>query len=175
MKTLYAKFKASTALDESKPPQAEIKPATSPDICQFGASLRALDERLKNSRPRDEVPADLHQRVMRAIRESARVRTVEENRKRSPWLHPAWRTAPTLALLVVAAVWWFNHRQPPQQPVVAVAPAQPSLVGATELLDVSDQLMQTASAAALSPLASEMEAVKLDFQNMKEFLLASLP
>ena len=59
--------------------------------------------------------------------------------------------------------------------MVAVAPAQPSLVGATELLDVSNQVMQTASAAALSPLASEMEAVKLDFQNVKEFLLASLP
>lgn len=174
MKTLYAKFKASTALDEAKPPQIEVNPSQSPELRQFGESLRSLDERLKKSRPSDAAPADLHSSVMRAVREVARERTVEEPRKHSPRLQPAWLTAPALALLVAAAVWWLVQSQP-QQPGVAFAPAQPSLAGATELLSVHDSAMQKASAAALSPMAAEVEFLKQDVKNATEFLLASLP
>lgn len=171
MKTLFAKFKISSALDESKVPTPESGDA---DIRKFAESLRSLDRRLKDSRSRARVPEGLHGSVMRAVRQIAREQATEAEPQRAPWFRPAWLAGPALALLVLVAVWWFNHGAVSDQPTVAVLPTQPSIAGATELLEVGGQA-QKATAVALSPLSAEVEYLKQDLQNATKFLLASLP
>ncbi len=174
MKTLFAKFKISSALDESKSQTTEPGEAGSPEVRSFGESLRSLDQRLKDSRPRDGAPEGLHGSVMRAVRQTAQERATQAEPKAASWFRPAWLAAPALVLLALATVWWFNRGTAPDQPTVAVGPAQPSIAGAAELLEVGGQA-QKATAVALSPLSAEAEFLKQDLQNVAEFLLASLP
>ena len=175
MKTLYSKFKISAALDESKPHAAQPGDAESSEVRRFGESLRPLDQQLRDSRPHDEVPEELHASVMRAVRQAAHERTTEVEQQGVPWFRPAWLAAPALALLAVAAVWWVSQKQTPDQPMVAAVSVQPSIIGVTELLGASEHAVEKVAAVAMSPLSAEVELLKQDLQNAREFLLASLP
>lgn len=174
MKTWYAKFKISSALDETKPATLE-QTATSPELLRFEASLRRLDGELRDSRPSAVVPEGLHASVMRAVREVSRKQTAGDQPRRASF-KLAWLWAPALAVLLGGLFAWsvLRPRGVDNQPVI-VAEITPSLAAAAAAsLDLSESVARVVP-AALAPLQQELELAHRDMHKASELIFAALP
>ena len=171
----WTKFKISRALDERRAPVADK--LQTPELRRFAASLRALDERLRQSRPEPVAPEHLHGAVMRAVRAEAKRPPIQ---LRPPWLAGlAWRPVSACGALAVAGLaWWFVPRgaAPPgdaRRPAVTVAATALATAGTT--LNAGEKAAARAPAAALAPLEREMAFLQSDFRQAAQLAMASLP
>ena len=167
MKSWFAKFRISAALDEkSVGDERRTLAAPTDDLQQFEQKLARLDSALRATRPQAELPPFLHARIMRTVELAAQPAAVGP---RAMW--PRWAFAPALALLVAFGLWagWHSRHPGPK-----VAGAQ-SLVWVSTVLDARDQLAGSLPDALVAPLSQELENVHQDAGNTARFLLATLP
>jgi hypothetical protein len=187
MKTWYAKFKISSALDEAKPSVSQ-PPVASAELHQFAQSLRQLDRELRVSQPTATMPTGLHASVMRAVRETARERATTAEPQRATF-KLAWLAAPALAVIVLVGLLArsvFHQPQVEVQPVLqpssdhgsagvaANAPAPTFATTASASLDLSGAVARVAP-TALAPLQQELEFVRQDVRKASEVIFAALP
>lgn len=172
MKSWFAKFRISAALDAGRPlsPSLRAAIARADDLRRFEANAIGLDRTLRNSAPKREAPPELHSSIMRAVRSANH----SASRPRSaPSL--GWLAAPALAvLLLIVGLWWSLDRPAASRVVASTAPAPPWSVAATAL-EQAGQLARTAPSVALAPLTDELARADRDVFNATQFLLASLP
>jgi len=158
----WAKYRISTALDGGKLFSSGLLRtiSRSRDLRQFAERSAAVDAALKGKPPRPELPAFLHEGIMRAVESSrARPAAVAPAMRLVPWL-----AAPALALLVFGGAWWFRDR-------VRSSALQP----ATAALNLGSRMPERIASSAVAPLSDELQRLHRDFDNTKDFLLASLP
>jgi len=159
MKTFFEKFKASMALDRERQSAGENQPVEN--------SLRALDEKLRESRGVENVPSGLHGDIMRAVRTSVK----ESEPAPVAGLWPRIAVAAVVLAICVGAVWSLN-RAPAKVTETAPAAEATSLVAAIEQ---GHALTQGAPEAALEPLSGELEKFNSDLRKAVDFVVASVP
>ena len=166
MKSWIAKLRISMALDADQPSSARRhrKPSASAELRGMEQEMMALDRALKETAPRAEAPASLHQSIMQAVRAA--------NRPAAAPRQPSvlrWVPVPVFAVMVVLGVVWML-----QSPVRTVQTGQP-LAAATTALQLGNQMVRTMPTAVVAPLSDEWERLNRDLDKTAQFLLASLP
>jgi hypothetical protein len=161
MKAWLEKFRISNAADGGR----ELPPnSTSAEARQFAATLREMERALQCDAP--EVPASLHQNIMRAVR-------AEHRSARSPaatgWRWAVGFAAVGLVFLGISASVRWSHL-----PAPVGAPGS-QLASVTLVLEQGQALPQTAPNVVLGPLSNEWELVHQDVRNAMTLLVASLP
>lgn len=165
MKTLFKKFRASSALDRGAKPRKQCE---SLEARRFEESLRAMDLKLRESRAAKNVPPGLHDSVMRAVRTSS----TESEPAPTAFLLRRLAVA-ALVLAVMGGVFWSLNRVPAKMADAASSTkAPPSFAAAFEQ---GHELTQAAPKAVLGPLSGEWELLNVDFQNAINFVAASVP
>jgi len=118
--------------------------------------MQALDRALQGGPAQPRTPADLHGSIMRAL----------ETARRPARPAGLWRFAvPALALVWLAAGWWYSQRA--TRPTPLGPPATALVVGA--------EWEQTMPSAVMAPLWEEWRQVNRSVTNTVEFLIAALP
>ena len=174
MKSWIKKFQISTALDEPRSSEraVESSPTRRDDLGQFEAALKRLDQQLQNARPADAAPDDLHESIMRRVRNV--VRQPEPPAARTA-LHWRWLTAPGFALLAVLGLWLALPKKTPTAPAISSADRARSLEVAASTLAMGRSAAQTVSAAALAPMEKEIILLRSDARRAMDLVFASLP
>jgi hypothetical protein len=167
MKAWIAKLRISMALDADQPPSAWLrrKSSASAELRGIEQELMALDRALKETAPRAEAPASLHQSIMQAVRAANRPAAAP----RQPNIL-RWVPVPVFAVMLVIGVLWVM--QSPVRPPVQTA--QP-LAAATTALQLGNQVVRTMPTAVVAPLSDELARLNQDLDKTAQFLLASLP
>ena len=167
MKLWFTKARISAALDAGRKPSAWLRRGISgsDELRGFEQEMTALDRALKQTVPRPEMPPSLHRSIMQAVRAANRPAPAQRDFAVLRWL-----PVPTLAVLVLLAIWWVA-RGPVQPPVQDTQ----SLAAATTALDLGSEMARAVPSAVVSPLANELERLNRDLDNTAQFLLASLP
>ena len=116
---------------------------------------------LRRARPETPLPAGLHEAIMEAV-QAAR------STPHSTTSPPPWRFSivTATALLAIAFGWWMSVSSPPGMNHFAIA---------GRALESSPRLPEQAAAAALSPLAQELEFLDQDLRRAASFVAASVP
>ena len=173
MKSWLKKFQISAALDETRSSEHAPKPATRQDeLGQFEAALHHLDHQLKNARPADASPDDLHAAIMRRVRNVARD---QENRPTRTVINWRWLTAPGLAVLVGLGLWLAVPEKKLEPPAMASSESVRSLAPAAATLEMTRAVVQNAPAAALAPMEKEITLLRSDARRVMDLVFASLP
>jgi hypothetical protein len=162
MKTWFAKFRISSALDGETPlpPGWQESTARNAEVRRFAETSQALHRALKSGPKAPELPAFLHESIMRAVTGAAGPRIPP-----SPWLALRWLPVPALAVLLAAGFWWSLRRAPAPQP----------LAPASAVLEAGQDMTRTVPAAVMAPLSDEWQRVNRDVRHTTQFLWASLP
>ncbi len=167
MKSWIAKVRISMALDADQPPSAWLrrKPSAAAELCGIEQEMLALDRALKETAPRAEAPASLHQSIMQAVRAANRPAAAPRQPSMLRWVPvPAFAV-----ILVLVAVWVL------QSPVRPPAQTAQPLAAATTALHLGNQVVRTMPTAVVAPLSDELERLNRDLDKTAQFLLASLP
>ena len=166
MKSWIAKLRISMALDADQPPSAWLRrrPSVSAELRGIEQEMMALDRALKETAPRAEAPASLHQSIMQAVRAS---RPAAAPRQPSML---RWVPVPVFAVMLVLGVIWVL-----QSPVRPPAQTAQPLAAATTALHLGNQMVRTMPSAVVAPLSDELERLNQDLDKTAQFLLASLP
>ncbi len=170
MKSVFTRFRISSALDDQEPLSPRMRRAidASDDLRSFEADAARLGRLLRTSVPGGEIPSDLHRSIIHAVRASARP---------SRFVWPAWAfklAAPALAL--VLGVVLCMYPQPPVSVVPRAALATPqSLTAGPAALALGEQVTVDGPAAMLAPLSDELERLNQDVQRAATAFLAALP
>jgi hypothetical protein len=175
MRTWFAKFRISAALDSGSPLSELLKRrlAGSEQVRRFERDVSDLERALKDSKPPSAAPPQLHSSIMGAIHATDRLtagQSPTECGKSIPalWRAP-WLAAPALAVVLIAGVCWICLRPSP-------APGRLStLAAASTAIDVSSQVAQAVPSAVMAPLSDEWERIESDCNGGVEAVLASLP
>jgi hypothetical protein len=166
MKTWFAKFRISSALDTGRPVPESVRRsvASSEELHRFEGSLANLDQALRGARPESPIPARLHNSIMNAVRAAEPSATA-----RRPALAFRWLAASSVAAAVVIAACWIGLRPspPPVRP--------PSLAMASTAVAVSSQAPQAVPEAMIAPLSDELARIESDCDGGFQTVLASLP
>ena len=171
MKTWFAKFRISNALDADRPSRSkpERNIAKSPGLRRFAENMAILDDALKNKKPLPTAPASLHSSILRAVRSA---RAAEANAHNRAELLERLIPASALGLLVLmAALGALNSSKFSE----VATPASPSVAIVGSALDTGNQIVSAVPNAAVSPLSDEMAKLKTDLTNAQSYLLASVP
>jgi hypothetical protein len=163
MKSWIAKFRISAALDAGKPVPRRLRHiiAGSDELRRFEHTTAVLDRALRQE-TLPETPPWLHNSIMGAV-------CAAESPTRARRLAWRWLAGPAVAALAFMGVWFAIQRIPPPDRL------DPPLAIATTTLEMSNEMAQQAPTVMLTPLAQELEGLKLDLDNTTQFLLASLP
>ncbi len=162
--TLLRKFKLSSALDES-PAKARPSSVTDPEeIREFRKAISTLGEQLKAEQPQLEVPQEMHDCIMSAVRRN-RPATVAREVALVRW----WPAA-ACAVLTASGICWLV-----QQPADLARSEHKSLNAAASALQMGSEMPPVITSAAMAPLSSELDHVSQDIGNVTEFVLAALP
>ena len=174
MKSWLKKFQISAALDETRSSErATEPPVAQPDeLGQFAAALHHLDHQLKNARPADAAPDDLHAAIMRRVRNAARD---QENRPTRRVINWRWLTAPGLAVLVGLGLWLAMPEKKSATPALVSSESARSLAAAAATLEMTRAVVQNAPAAALAPMEKEITLLRSDARRAMDLVFASLP
>ena len=174
MKSWLKKFQISAALDETRSSErAPEPPVARPDeLGQFAATLHRLDHQLKNARPADAAPDDLHAAIMRRVRNAARD---QENRTTPRVINWRWLTAPGLAVLVGLGLWLAMPEKKSATPALVSGDSARSLAAAAATLEMTRAVVQNAPAAALAPMEKEITLLRSDARRAMDLVFASLP
>jgi hypothetical protein len=164
MRSLFAKFCISNALDSGKPLPAKLQRSIKDDaeLRAFAESVSALDRGLKPP-ARAELPPFSHQAIMHAVM-SARA----EPEAAAPF-SLKWLLVAGCAVLLLAGSWWFARPAPSPAPEAAFLESAPTTVG------VGEPMAQALAATVVAPLNDEWRRLSLDWDKTAEFLLANLP
>jgi hypothetical protein len=164
MRSLFAKFSISNALDSGKPLPAKLQRKIEDDVelRAFAESVSTLERGLTPP-PEAELPACAHQAIMRAVK-SAQAASEPAAPFRLKWLPVAG-----CAVLLLAGVWWFARPTPNTAPESASVESVPAAVG------VGEPIAQELTATVVAPLNDEWRRLSLDWDKTAEFLLANLP
>jgi hypothetical protein len=167
MKSWIAKLRISMALDADQPPSAWLrhKPSASAELRGIEQEMMALDRALKETAPRAEAPASLHQSIMQAVRAANRPAAAPRQTSMLRWV-----PVPVFAVMLVLGVLWVL-----QSPVRPPAQTAQPLAAATTALHLGDQMVRTVPTAVVAPLSDELERLNRDLDKTAQFLLASLP
>ncbi len=159
MKAWLEKFRISNAADAGR--ELPLSSAR-PEAKQFVATLREMERASRCDAP--EVPASLHQNIMRAVR-------AEQRGTQTSATH-GWRWAvgiATVALVgIIASDWWNDVPVSKEMPV-------PQLASVTLVLEKGQALPQAAPNVVLAPLSNEWQLVHQDVRSAMTLLVASLP
>lgn len=120
-----------------------------------------IENRLKSENHRDEPPRDLHDRIMRAVRDDRAAATIAAPEKKFPGV---WLFAGAFAALVVAALFTFS-RPAPQSKISQAAPAPES----------SAFSLASIEAVATAPVENEVQNLNADFASAAKFIAGCLP
>ncbi len=174
MKSWLKKFQISAALDETRSSERATKPAAArPDqLGQFATALHHLDHQLKNARPADAAPDDLHAAIMRRVRNAARDQENCTTRRVINW---RWLTAPGLAVLVGLGLWLAVPEKKSAPPALVSGDSARSLAAAAATLEMTRAAVQNAPAAALAPMENEITLLRRDGRRALDLVFASLP
>lgn len=158
MKSWFAQFKISAALDNGRPLPRWLRRrfSDSEELRRFARRVSELDSALRKS-PETQENYALHSSIMRAVRAGG-IAPRQVN-----WLH--WLPVPATAVVALCGIWWFSHPQSSNR-------ALPSL---TSALEAGEQITDTLPAQLVDPLKDEWQRVNLDVENTTRFLLASVP
>lgn len=164
MRTLFEKFRASTALDRGEQPETSSK---NQEVQRFANALREMGRELRESREKRAVPRGLHGSVMRAVRQSRPERAPAVSLR---WLRPALATG----LVLAGGLGVFMLASRPASDRLGGEPLAetPSLGVAFEH---GHEMTQAVPKTVLGPLAGEMELLDGDIRNAVNFLVASVP
>ena len=168
MKSWFKKFQISAALDATR--SSERAAARPGEISQFEAALHHLDHQLKNARPADAVPDDLHEAIMCRVRNAARK---PETRAARPIFHWRWLTAPGLAVLVGLGLWLAGHENKPE--ILPLASSENSRSLAAAATEITRAVVQNAPTTALAPMENEINLLRRDARRALDLVFASLP
>lgn len=165
MKSWFAKFRISNALDAEKPlPKSlEHRMRASEELRRYAAGQAHLVDALKRAGPQIKTPPDLHRAIMGAVGVSRRSLARQPLRLQWRWLAPAGAAA-----LLLIGMLWFHHR--PTSPVRV--DGVPSV---TLALESGPELAQTIPAVVTAPLSDELARLNADLGRTEQFLLANLP
>ena len=171
MKTWFAQFRISNAVDSGKPLLKSLrrKLAWSNELRQFQENATSLSQRLAQRPPSPEPPACLHGSIMRAINAAKR-----EPARHCERFSPYWLTASATTAVLVMIIWWFSSA-PKRDPGALATSKAPSLEAAGEVLGMSDGFARAVPVAVMAPLSDELDRLGRDFENAAQFLLASVP
>jgi hypothetical protein len=162
MNSWFARFRISAALDSGKSLSRRLRHqiAGSEELGRFEQTAATIDRALRQTPPHSGTPPWLHDSIMGAVRAAERpapARTFNWH----------WLAGPAAAALAFIAVWvWINR---------PAAQSDPPLAVVTAALEMSNEMTQQAPAVMMTPLAQELEGLKLDLDNTTQFLLSSLP
>lgn len=173
MKTWLNKFKISNALDSRKPLPLTIERAVaeSKELRYFAERTAALDQDLKDSKPKPASPPALHDAIMCAVRAAETARAPAFN-----WQMFRSRLIPATALGCLLLLGIFSGSYLWQQPPKKSSPAaSESFTVAMSAIETTSALAHKVTTAPVSALNSEMLRLNDDLANAKAFLLASLP
>jgi hypothetical protein len=120
---------------------------------------REIEEQLKSESHRDEFPAGLHDRVLRAVRDDRAAASIES---RSHRFAAAWLLTGVAAAFVIAAAVIFQ-RPPPHASQIASVPA------------VSGFSFASLEAIATAPMDTEVANLETDIASAAKFLADCLP
>jgi hypothetical protein len=167
MKSWIARLRISLALDADQPPSAGLsrRLSASAEIRGLEEEMMALDRALKETAPKTEAPASLHQSIMQAVRAA--------NRPAAAPRQPSvlrWVPVPVFAVILVLGVLWVL-----QSPVRPPAQTAQPLAAATTALHLGGQVVRTVPSAVVAPLSDELARLNKDLDKTAQFLLASLP
>lgn len=170
MKTWFAQWRISSALDDGRPLSPALQRAVeqSAELRRFVAGHRAVEQALKASVPMAVAPPALHAAIMQAVRRAAPKRIAARPEWR-PRLVPA--AACGLLLLLLGTGYYCWHRPP----VAASSPGSSSLAAASSALDAGGEIVCAMPGAALAPLTNELQSLNRDVTAAGDFLVASLP
>lgn len=124
------------------------------------ASPAPLDAQLRQSAPAMTPPAGLHAEIVAAVRSASRAAPPQAGRGGRALIG-------ALVLVLALGAWWLARR--PSADVVVVADSMSGMLRETQ------KVPERASAAAIAPLAEELEYLNRDFEGALKFVLASVP
>lgn len=165
MKSWFAKFRISSALDAGQPLSKGIqrKIGASEELRHYATSQEALVGALRRAAPQPKTPPALHSAIMGAVRASECSAAVRPLRLGWQWIAPAGAAA-----LFVIGTLWFHHRE--------ASPTRMNGVPSVALaLEGGHDLAQTIPAAVTAPLSDELARLNADLGRTEQFLLANLP
>jgi len=181
MKTLFAKFRISTALDLRRPTGELARGglAGSEELRRFGEDVASLDQALKKATPARSVPPQLHGSIMDAIRDTERMATADLSvgaissrggalrrmlaHGRSPLAAGAFAGAVGILLCWIA----LRPSAPPVRPM--------SLAAASTAVDLGSQMPQVVPSDVIAPLSDELDRIESDCNGGVQAVLASMP
>jgi hypothetical protein len=167
-------------------------------FAKFRASKAVLESALRQARRDVEVPATLHDSIMRAVdRMTTSARRVHhpfpegegwgkgEGDVRQPKLlrfrlaalmrgaqlaRPRWLPVSALAVVVLIGAWLAAHH--PAGPATSNTQSLPEISTA---FTTSREIVDALPSATVGPLSNELDNVNRDLDRTAEFLLATLP
>jgi hypothetical protein len=171
MKSWLMKFKISNALDKRQPPSPAVERATveSDELRRFAGNCRAVEHALKTQLTRPEESQELHDSIMRAVRNAQPERVPVE---RLTW--PSWIPAASLGLVIFLALLFASQLLPGSHGKLQPANS-PSLAAAGSAIELGGNLVHEAPDIVMAPLSEEMRKLDDNLAAAKTFLLASLP
>jgi hypothetical protein len=166
MKTWFAKFRSSLALDN----QTLSMPASnrlSAEARRFAQQAASLEQALKKEPVETPLPPSLHESIMRAVR-AAEQRRVPVSNHGLRWI-PAFG----LAAVALIGVWLAIHDSSRHAPM----PANTTLPfgSAATVLELKGKVANDLPASVMAPLTEELAHINRDMAQTAQFLLAALP
>ena len=171
MKSWLMKFKISNALNERRPlpPAVERALTESDELRRFAGNCRDLEHALKTQLTRPEESQELHDSIMRAVRNAQPERVPVE---RFTW--PRWIPVASLGLVILLALLFASQLLPGTHRKLPPANS-PSLAAAGSAIELGGNLVHEAPDIVMAPLSEEMRKLDDNLAAAKTFLLASLP
>ena len=162
MKTWFAKFRISTALDSGRPLPLWVSHRLSSceELRRFARQMSELDSALQKGQP-TQTRGTIHGSIMHAVRSVERARGVAP--RHVNWLR--WLPVPAAAVLALCAACWFWLPQSSSR-------ALPSL---TDAFQAGEQITDMLPTQLVDPLNEEWQRVNMDLENTQRFLLAAVP
>jgi hypothetical protein len=163
MKSWFAKFRISNALDEGTlRPSLRRKIDASDELRRYAANRGALGDALKRAAPESTPPPTLHSSILRAIRLADQNNAPCRSEFQWRWLAPA-----ALAPLALLGIFVLLHR--PQRPAPPL-----NIASVAQTLEGGQELAQSIPAVT-APLSDEFARLNSDLSRTEQFLLAEFP
>jgi hypothetical protein len=130
-----------------------------------------LDQVLRRTVRRPEMPSDLHNSIMGAVRSAAATKSLQR-----PALVPLvrWLSVPAAAAVALLGSWllWRGPLHPGR---ISASGQVATLNQAAALLEAGDQMKREMPAAMMAPLSNEWTRIQRDVDSTEQFLVASVP
>jgi hypothetical protein len=158
MKSWFAKFRISNALNTGTLPSRRSKLAASTELRRYADAQAALDDALKRTAPKPAPLPGLHASIMRAVRAAN-----QEPAPREAGIGWRWLTPAAITAVAMLGVFLILRRPNPAD--------IPPIVRALE----NGQGLAQSIPSVTTPLSDEFARLNTDLSRTEQFLLAKFP